>query len=121
MTTPSLPSYAKILLSGYQHQRESALLRSEMESGPSKQVKVKSKVMVTRTCNIFLETLADFESFQAWYAGDLSEGALWFNYPDPVSKQTKIARFVDGGFTATPKANSQGSWIVQAKIESWGS
>lgn len=121
MTTPSFPSYAKILLAGYQHQRESALLRSEMESGPARQSKVRSRVMVTRTCTIFLETLSDFNSFETWFATTLNEGALWFDYADPVSGITKSARFVGGGYSATPASGALGSWNIAAKLETWGS
>lgn len=120
MTTPSLPSYVTILRDGYQHERESGLLRSEMESGPPKQVRVKSRVMVVRTCKFYFKLLADFEDFEIWYSTVLKEGALWFTYQDPVFKTTKTARFVGGGFTASPKANSQGSWVVPVKIETWG-
>ena len=120
MTTPSLPNYAKVLFSGYQEQRESALLRSDMESGPPKQAKVRSTVMKTRTCNIYIEGLSNYLAFQSWFANDLSEGAAWFNYPDPVSGSTVQARFVNGGFTATPMLGGMSAWTVQAKIESWG-
>lgn len=121
MTTPSLPSYATLLLDGYEHQRESALLRTEMESGPPKQAKIRSRIMVTRTCQIKLKSIADFQSFESWFANDLQEGALWFNYLDPISKSTKTARFVGGGFKASPRSSAQSSWLVPAKIESWGS
>lgn len=121
MTTPSLPSYARLLRDGYKHQRESALLRSDMESGPPRQSKIKTSVMVTRSCTIHLSSKADFESFENWYSDTLNEGALWFTYLDPVSESTKLARFVGGGYEATPRANIHGSWVISAKIESWGS
>jgi len=121
MTTPTLPSYAKLLRSGYQHQRESALLRTDMESGPPKQVMVRSRVMVTRTVSIYIPTKADFEAFELWYSGEIKEGALWFTYFDPVSQSTKLARFVGGGYSARLRGNVYGAWVISAKIESWGS
>lgn len=121
MTTPSLPSYAILMRDGYKHQRESALLRSEMESGPPKQTKIKHRVMVTRTCTIYLKSKTDFESFELWYSSTIKEGTLWFNYLDPVSDSTKLARFVGGGYEAIPRANVKGAWLISAKIESWGS
>lgn len=120
MTTPSLPSYVKILLDGYKHERESALLRTEMESGPPKQAKIKSKVMVSRTCNLYIDSKDDFESFEQWYSETLNEGALWFTYSDPVSQMNKTARFVGGGFSAAPKGSVYGSWVISTKIETWG-
>lgn len=121
MTTPSFPSYAKILLSGYQQQRESALLRSDMESGPARQSKVRSRVMITRTCNIHLSSLSDFQAFETWYSTQLNEGSSWFSYIDPIDGSSKQARFVGGGYTSMPLGLANGSWQVNAKIESWGS
>jgi hypothetical protein len=120
MTTPSFPGYAKILFNGYQERRESALLRSEMESGPAKQAKIKSRVMVTRTCNIYLASLGDYKLFVSWYANEISEGALWFTYQDPIAGNAIMARFMDGGLTATPLSDDVDSWQINAKIESWG-
>lgn len=119
MTTPTFPSYAKILYSGYSIKRESALLRSEMESGPPRQTKVRSTVMVTRSVNIYLASREAFQSFEAWYANDTNEGATWFNFTDPVSETSKLARFVNGGYTATPLMEGLSAWSVEAKIETW--
>lgn len=120
MASTSFPTYAKILFNGYSQQRESALLRTEMESGAPRQSKVRSRVMITRTCNIFLPSISDFRNFETWYSTTIQEGALWFNYVDPVSGTTKEARFVGGGYTVTPLASALGGWQVSAKIESWG-
>jgi hypothetical protein len=120
MTALSLPVYVKILLDGYKHERESALLRTGMESGPPKQAKIKSRVMVSRTCNLYLDSKNDFEAFELWYSEDLKEGANWFTYFDPVSGLTKTARFVGGGYSASPKGSVYGSWVISTKIETWG-
>lgn len=120
MTTPSLPSYAKILFSGYSQQRESALLRTEMESGPPRQAKVRSRVMVTRSCELFFNSRADFLSFEDWYANTLNEGSAWFNFTDPVSSTSKTARFVGGGYVATPLIGQLAAWKISIKIETWG-
>ena len=77
--------------------------------------------MITRTCNIYFNSLSDFQSFETWYATTLSEGALWFDYADPIDGATKSARFVGGGYTANPLGLVNGSWQINAKIESWGS
>lgn len=120
MASTSLPTYAKILITGFSQQRESALLRTEMESGAPRQSKVRSRVMVTRSCIIYIATLADFRRFETWYSVNLNEGASWFNYYDPVSGTTKECRFVGGGYTATPTGGALTGWQVSAKIESWG-
>lgn len=117
----TLPSYVKILYQDYSQRRESALLRTEMESGPPKQAKVRSRVMLTRAAKLYLSSKADFQSFEAWYRDDLDEGSLWFNMTDPVSGSTVEARFVGGGYTATPMSAAMELWQVEVNIESWGS
>lgn len=119
MTTPTFPSYAKILYGGFSIKRESAIIRSDMESGPPKQAKVRSKPMVTRSVKIHLRTLSNFQSFESWYSNDVAEGALWFNFIDPVYGTSKLGRFADGGYTATPRAGGLSAWIVDANIETW--
>ncbi len=120
MTTPTFPTYAKLLFDGYRQKRESALLRTEMESGPPKQAKVRSRVMLTRTVKIYLASKADFQAFENWYASTLDLGALWFNMRDPVSGTTVLGRFVGGGYSATPIAGKLAAWVIETSIESWG-
>ena len=117
----TLPSYVKILFQDYSQRRESALLRTEMESGPPKQAKVRSRVMLTRAAKLYLSSKSDFQSFETWYREDLDEGALWFDMTDPVSGSTIEARFVGGGYTATPMSAAMQLWQVEVNIESWGS
>ena len=120
MPTPTFPNYAKILVSGFQQQRESAILRSDMESGPPKQAKVRSKVMITRSCKVYLSSLSDFQSFDTWFSATLSEGSSWFTFTDPVSSVTTLARFVGGGYSATPLADKTSDRVLNLKIETWG-
>lgn len=120
ITIKSLPSYAKILLEGFSQKRGSALLRSEMESGPPRQSKIKSRVMVTRSIVIRLASLEEFNLFETWYANDINEGAEWFSWNDPVSQSQKAARFVDGGYSASPVGDVGMGWKISAQIETWG-
>ena len=115
---PTFPSYAT-LIDGYSEQRESALLRTEMESGPPKQAKIKSRVMITRAVTILLETRSDYLAFIAWFSNDIDEGAAWFDWTDPVSDTVKQARFVGEGLEAAG-ANALSSWSITAKLETWG-
>lgn len=115
----TFPTYAQILYSGYSQKKESALLRTEMDSGPPKQAMVKSKVMIVRSVKIYLASKADFASFETWYNTDLSNGALWFDFIDPVSGLTIQSRFRDGGYTAQPMTPAMQDWEVSAQIESW--
>lgn len=115
----TFPSYAKILQSGFSEQRESALLRTEMEDGPPKQARIKSRVMITRPVTILLQSRADYLAFIAWFSETIHEGADWFDWTDPVSGTVKSARFVSDVLQATP-AGGLSVWSVTAKLETWG-
>lgn len=116
----TLPAYVKILREGYAERRESALLRTEMESGPPRQAKVKSLVMVQRPVQLQIDTGANYALFITWYGTTINEGADWFDYTDPVSAGTLSARFVGGGFSAVPLGAASGPWRISATIETWG-
>lgn len=115
----TLPSYVNILYSGYSQKRETALLRSEMEYGPPKQAKIKSLVMITRAAKLYIASKTDFQSFETWYRNDLNEGVSWFYMTDPVAGGTLTARFVGGGYTATPMTPDMENWEIGVQIESW--
>ena len=116
---PSFPSYAEISYANFAEQRESGLLRTEMESGPPKQAVVKARVLVTRPVTIILFSKADYIAFVDWFATTLKEGALWFDFMDPVRLTTKQARFVGGGLDGSPMAGLE-LWSINTKIETWG-
>ncbi len=116
----TFPNYASLLFDGFAEQRESALLRTDMESGPPKQAKVKSRVMITRTVTIWLRSKADYQSFVTWFSVTLGEGAAWFDFADPVSGTTRQARFVGSGLEASPIPGNLQQWTIKSKIESWG-
>lgn len=114
------PSYAKLRHEGFAEQREPALLRTEMESGPPRQAKVKSRVMVTRQVVIDIESGANYALFKTWFGTTINEGADWFDWTDPVDSVSKSARFAGGGFSAAPISNAvAGKWLVRASIETW--
>lgn len=117
---PAWPSYAYLLLSGYGESRASALLRTEMEDGPPKQARIRSRVLVTRTATVQLRRLADYQAFVAWYADELNEGALWFDFTDPLTGALKQARFVGGAALEASVQDSRQLWNIPVKIETWG-
>jgi hypothetical protein len=116
---PTFPSYATILAEGYKEQREPGFQRTEMESGPPKQARVKFRPMVARPVRILLDTLADYDDFTAWFRDDLKEGALWFDLVDPVRGVPVQARFTEG-LDAAPDVQDGSRWIVASKMETWG-
>jgi hypothetical protein len=115
----TLPSYVNVLFEGYAQRRESALLRTDMEYGPPKQAKIKSLVMITRQASFHLASRIDFQSFEDWYRDDINEGASWFFMNDPVSNTQITARFVGGGYNATPMTADLENWKIAVEIESW--
>jgi hypothetical protein len=115
----TLPSYVQILFDGYNRTRESALLRTEMEYGPPKQAKIKSKVMITSQVNLYFDSKANFQSFETWYDETLDEGSGWFDMTDPVSGNTISARFVGGGYKAKPMSANMEQWQLAAELEYW--
>lgn len=115
----TFPSYANILFSGYNKKRESSLLRSEMESGPPKQARVRYNVMEVHTVKIYVSSNANFQAFETWYSDDINEGASWFDFVDPITGATVQARFKDGGYTATPMTADMQNWEISAEIERW--
>lgn len=118
---PTLPTAAHILLDGFAEQRESALMRTEMESGPPKQARIKTRVMVTRPVILRFDSRADYQAFIVWYRDTIHEGADWFDWTDPVSNTVKNGRFT-GTIDAGPAGYMPGAWRVRGlKIESWGS
>lgn len=116
----TFPSYAKLMLAGLAEQRESALLRTEMEAGPPRQARVRYRVMVTRNAQIHVNSLTDYQSFVTWFRDTINEGADWFDWTDPLTATTKSIRFAGGGLDASPLGQAGGPWVIRAKIEGWG-
>lgn len=93
---PTWPNYATIQLDGYAEQREAALKSTEMESGPPKVVRMRSRVMVRRPVVVRFKTKIDYLSFITWFQADIKHGALWFDFTDPLTKSIRQARIKDG-------------------------
>lgn len=116
----SLPTYAKVLLAGFGEAREPGVVRTEMESGPPKQLKTKSRVMVRRPVTLRFASKADYLSFITWFSTTINQGADWFDWADPVSGTTRSARIADGALgQATPAADLSGAWTVATTFEAW--
>jgi len=115
----TFPSYAQILFDGFSQERESALIRTEMDSGPPRQAKIKSRVMLTRNVNIYLDSKTALANFEEWYQDDINYGASWFDFVDPISGSTVQARFVGGAYTLKPMSAKLQDWQLSAKIETW--
>lgn len=116
----SLPSYVSLTRQGFSEAREPAVMRTTMETGPAKVLKVKSRVMVRRAVMLYVASKADYQSFMTWYQTTLNYGADWFTFTDPVTGSSATGRFADTSLgAAQPVANVRGGWKIPATIETW--
>lgn len=113
------PSYADITVQGFSQQRQPAVLRTEMESGPPKQSKNKSRVMLTRTINVQLNSLVDYNNFISWFTATINRGNDWFDWLDPVTNTTKQARIVGGIIDSESPRTIIKYWALTMKLETW--
>ena len=113
------PAYAQIMIDGYSRQRQTAVQRSEMESGPPKQMRTLSRVLVARPCTVRFATQADYLSFIAWFRDQINRGADWFDWTDEFGAST-TARIRDGQLSEeAPEAFISGSWRLRLTLETW--
>lgn len=115
----TFPTNAIPLFSGFGIARESAVKRTDMESGPAKQTKVKSRVSVKRQITYEFRSQANYDSFITWFETDADYGAAWFNWVDPVGGATKTARIVEKIDGERPAMPDLGVWQVSLVIETW--
>ncbi len=93
------PTYGELSSQGAGGAPESAILRSQFESGPAKQTKIKSQVAVEKRLSI-LFTETELTNFEAWFRGaECNWGAAWFDWLDYRDGATKQARIVNGQYS----------------------
>lgn len=114
------PTYAVLLREGFSQKRASAVSRTQMDDGMVKQLKTKSRVLVTRPVKYGFPSLAEFQSFIEWYETTIDGGVDWFNWTDPVDSTVKLARIVSELADETPDTPTLDYWIVSFNIETWG-
>lgn len=116
----TFPTYADLLRAGFAQQRGPAVQRTDMESGPPKQLKTKSRVMVSRPVAYLLRTAANYASFITWFQTTINYGADWFDWTDPVDANVKSARIVGGTLQSEePIEPRMQYWKVSFMIETW--
>jgi hypothetical protein len=116
---PTWPAYAEIKLDGFGIEHGTALARTDMESGPPVQTRVKSRVMVTRALVVWFMSKADYLSFLEWWRAELGYGAAWFDYDDPVTDTTLQMRIAGGKLGRAEPAASIGRWHLPLTVEHW--
>lgn len=115
----SFPTYAKLLLAGYEVSAAPALRRTEMDAGPPKQRLEKSRVMVERAVSYELRSRADYNAFVAWFRDTIHRGADWFDWTDPETLTVRQARIKGGELKRAPMNAAFTVWRVAFVLESW--
>lgn len=115
----AFPSYAKHLFEGFGEQPQPIVQRTEMESGPAKQLLVGSRQMIRRPVTYKLSSKADYLAFKAWVKGEAAYGNNWFDWTDPVDGVVKQARIVDGKVEYAPLNKALFKWTAAFTLETW--
>jgi len=115
----TFPAYARPQFGNFVINRATAVIRTSMESGPAKQTKVKSRVLVSITTDVDFSSRADYQRFIAWYSVDLNYGADWFNWTDPVDHVVKPARIVNLLNQEVPLVPMLDRWRISMVLETW--
>lgn len=115
----SWPAYASVLRNDFGLERQSALMRTDTETGPAKQTKIRSRVMVKVPVTIRLTSKADCLSFIDWVRTTLNHGAYWFDWFDPLTEATVSARIVGGQFGKIHPVGGLERWETSLTLEYW--
>lgn len=113
------PEYAKILRDSFEPDPESALTRTPTESGPPKQTRIKSRVMVSIPVRVRLQTKTDYLAFLAWHRTNLRHGADWFSWTHPVTGLAIQARIVNGKIGPARPVGGLERWELPMTLEYW--
>jgi hypothetical protein len=116
----SLPAYVKVVMDGYTQSPESVVSRTEMESGPPKQLLARSRPMIPRNVVFLIRSKEDYVAFLAWFRDEINYGVDWFDYTDPFDGVTKEARIVAGKIEPSLQKSNFAMWKVGCVLESWG-
>lgn len=114
------PAYAKLKFSGFGKKRQPAVERTEMESGPAKQLQTLSRVLLPRSVTYAFDSAADYANFIAWFTANIHRGTDWFTWTDPETALAVTARIVGGSLDAErPIRRPLDMWEVSFQIETW--
>jgi hypothetical protein len=118
------PTYAQLLLADFGVERDTALARTDMESGPPKQMRTKSRVMASIPARVRIDGKTNYQAFLTWWRDTIDYGADWFDFTDPVAGTTLQARIVGGKLgRAVPITGRPGAsgtlWEIPLTLEYW--
>lgn len=108
----AFPTYGQILFNNNTGEPEPAVIRTDFESGPARQFKIKSRVTVVRSLSI-LYTPTELANFETWFRGSECEfGANWFDWTDYRDGATKQARVYEGKYDYIAEHAGQGAQLM---------
>lgn len=116
----TFPAAALLLFEGLARMPESAVKRSDNESGPPKQLKTKSRVLHVRLVNYLITSKAELDAWEEWFEDGINLGADWFDWTDPYDNTVKQARIKDGIYRLAPQRKMLDRWKISFEIEIWG-
>ena len=118
----AFPTYGKLLFNGFNQERGSSTLRTEMEDSFVKENGILSRVLVPSAVQ-YLFTKSEFASFKSWFAAE-ANGGQFFAWVDPLDGLEKQVRMVGSRYTARPENAGEGqplNVIVSFTLEEWTS
>lgn len=95
MALPTLPSYARAIMSTASDTPKPQVDRTEMDRGPAIQRVSGGRVLFNSAMELLFESNADVNSFMDWYVNTI--GVIgWFTMRHPRTSATITARFPRG-------------------------
>lgn len=98
---PKFPEYVQMQISNYDEEYISGVIRSDFDSGFSKQRQTTSSNFKQINFEIIVAN-SRMTDFVNWWKNDIKRGSLWFTFVDPRDLTEKRARMVTQNLKPTP-------------------
>lgn len=116
MATISWVNVGELMTRSFSESPEPNVFRTEFENNDIKQTKRSSTIRVTREITYFF-TADEYATFKTWFQDTALDGALYFDFTDPVDDVVKDFRIINGTYTATPVTNDMTHYYVAMSFE----
>lgn len=121
MAYADFPSYALVMLDGFEQRAAGHVQRDDMDDGYTHQAPAHSLTRYELPLTYRLATTALRDAFEDWRRGN-GNGALFFRWPDPVDPTgatKRRARIVGGEVSYKPLTKRLDDWQVSFTLEYW--